>query len=130
MLDLEKNNAVLVPITCRQTKKKFYARYDLAYDKVWVLAYGLTEFPEDMGSRDGVGTTPEQTKIDLSNMRMGPQYKCPYCGARNFVKCGRCGEFTCYEPQGGRFECACCGHSGEVSGTLSELGGSGMSSQR
>ncbi len=45
--------------------------------------------------------------------------KCPTCGNTGFVKCGRCGELTCWNE--GHFVCAACGNSGEVTGTISDV---------
>lgn len=45
--------------------------------------------------------------------------KCPSCGNNNFVKCGVCGELTCWNDASPNFVCAVCGNSGQVSGIIS-----------
>ena len=49
--------------------------------------------------------------------------KCPYCGNKSFVKCGNCGELTCFPEGGTRFKCIPCGNQGEISGTISNMNG-------
>ena len=79
---MARNEAVILPVNCVSAHKTYYARYDYAYDEVWVLSYGLKEVPSD-----GVGSSVSGiAKIDISNSRTGPQYKCPYCGNRMFVR--------------------------------------------
>lgn len=123
---MAKNDTIIIPMLCSVKKKKFYARYDLAFDKIWNLSYGLEEFPVDLSGR--IGDSEGTMNIDAAHTRMGPQYKCPHCGNKSFVKCGRCNEYSCYSGTG-TFSCAKCGASGEVSGTISEIGGSSRTSQ-
>lgn len=120
---MAKNEAVLLPVNCVITHRPFYARYDYSYDGVWVLTYGLKELSEDAGSGSG-----NISKIDLSNSRVGPQYKCPHCGNTSFVKCGNCGKLTCYSGNG-NFTCDHCGNSGTVEGTIDNLEGRSKHSQ-
>ena len=116
---MAKNEAVFLPVNCEKTHKVFYARYDFAYDRVWVLTYGLKDKPIDTsGSTLGDGVL----RIDLSNSRTGPQYKCPYCGNTEFVRCGKCKKLTCYSGKG-IFVCDHCGNKGEVNGTIDSLEG-------
>ncbi|MBQ7373979.1 MAG: hypothetical protein IJW64_05405 [Clostridia bacterium] len=49
--------------------------------------------------------------------------KCPFCGNKSFVKCGSCGELTCFPEGGKRFKCIPCGNEGEISGTISDMDG-------
>lgn len=122
---MAKNEAVILPINCVRSHRTFYARYDFAYDEVWVLAYGLKDIPSDSLESSGNG---ELSQIDLSNSRIGPQYKCPYCGNIEFVCCGECGKLTCYSGNG-TFICDHCGNTGEVSGTIDTLEGDRRHSQ-
>ena len=122
---MAKNEAVILPINCVRTHRTFYARYDYAYDGVWVLTYGLKDIPSDGIEQSSGGGT---SRIDLSNSRTGPQYKCPHCGNTEFVRCGRCGKLTCYSGSG-KFTCDHCGNTGEVSGTIDSLEGNKRRSQ-
>lgn len=49
--------------------------------------------------------------------------KCPFCGNKSFVKCGACGELTCFPEGGKKFKCIPCGNEGEISGTISDMDG-------
>ena len=115
---MARNETVMLPVKCASLHKTFYARYDYAYDGVWVLAYGLKDIPSDSSSTSVGGVST----IDISNSRTGPQYKCPYCGNREFVRCGRCHKLTCYSG-GGKFTCDHCGNVGDVTGTIDILEG-------
>jgi hypothetical protein len=52
---------------------------------------------------------------------------CVYCGADNFVRCGRCRELSCYDGSWEVFNCPRCGNSGRVNGTIDSLSGLGNS---
>ena len=122
---MAKNEAVLLPVNCINTHKTFYARYDFAFDGVWVLTYGLKNRPLDTSGTASIGG---MSKIDLSNSRTGPQYRCPHCGNTEFVRCGKCSKLTCYSGTG-IFECDHCGNVGEVNGTIESLEGDRRRSQ-
>lgn len=121
---MAKNEAVILPVKCVSSHNTFYARYDYAYDGVWVLTYGLKSAPSDASESSSTGIT----KINLGNSRTGPQYKCPYCGNTEFVRCGKCRKLTCYSGRG-TFHCEHCGHSGEVTGYIESLEGDRRHSQ-
>ena len=66
---------------CVNTNQDFYIRHDFAADDKWVLTYGLKEIP--IGENvSGVGM-----EVDYTSVRIGPQYKCPHCGNKEFIKC-------------------------------------------
>lgn len=123
---MARNEAAFLSVNCVRTHKKFYARYDFAYDGVWVLTYGLKDKPFDIISRDD---SINVTQIDLSNSRTGPQYRCPYCGNVGFVRCSQCGNLTCHSGNGD-FVCDHCGNMGIVSGTIDSLEGNRSYSQK
>lgn len=102
-------------VKCVKTKDTFYARFDYAADDIWALTYGLKSLPA--GERVSGGSSQQ----DISYMRVGPQYRCPYCGAESFVRCGKCGKLTCYDEANGLFKCAHCGNSGPVSGSIEKI---------
>ena len=35
---MARNEAVILPVNCVSAHKTYYARYDYAYDEVWVLS--------------------------------------------------------------------------------------------
>ena len=125
---MAKNQTVMIPVNCSKTHKKFYARYDFAFDEVWVLTYGLKSLPND---EDYItGGTGEETTIDLTNSRTGPQYKCPYCGNTHYVRCGCSNKCTCWDGVN-RFVCDHCGGTAEAGeiGALKNIDGKSGESQ-
>lgn len=122
---MAKNEAVFLSINCIDTHSRFYARYDFSYDEMWVLSYGVKEIPQDtLGNCNSV----ESAKIDLLKSRIGPQYKCPFCGNKEFVRCGKCAKLTCYSGMG-MFKCDYCGNTGNVDGTIGIIEGDKANSQ-
>ena len=119
------DEAVFIPVKCRETKKMFYARYDFAADDRWVLTYGI---PEDKMSDSCNEKSGKIGKVDVANGRTGPQYCCPYCGNIHFVKCGICGKLVCWGNESW-FRCVYCGHSGEIQGVIQEQDGEGGTAQ-
>jgi len=116
---MAKSEVVFVDIHCVKTRLLFHQRYDFAADNKWVLTYGIKDKEFVRISDQGTGN---RKKIDYSKLRTGPQYKCPYCGNRNYVQCGKCGKLTCYSGNG-NFECVSCGNCGSVSGTIDSMEG-------
>ena len=47
-------------------------------------------------------------------------YRCPICGNKDIVRCGKCHNITCYDGSGS-FTCAYCGNSGRVSGVMDQV---------
>ena len=105
---------------CEKCGKDFHIRYDLAADNRWVMTYGLKELPRGSHSNNS------DSSVDISNSRTGPQYKCPWCGSKSYVRCG-CGKITCYDGSG-HSKCAYCGSYGEVRGGLTSVNASGFGS--
>ena len=102
---------------CAKNKATFYIRYDLAADDVWCQTYGLKELPP---KGEGGGYSVGGGQHDISSSRTGPQYKCPWCGDVNFVRCGKCHKLTCYDDSG-TFHCAHCSNSGKVTGYIENI---------
>ncbi len=116
--------AVFMRARCQKNKRDFALRYDFGADGRWVLTYGVTLQEMDRNSGQSVGNKT----IDIGRTRTGPQYKCPYCGSKSFVRCGRCRCLTCYDEKG-YFTCAYCNNSGEVKGYIDFLEGKKGESQ-
>lgn len=108
------DNLFFLEVKCSKTKKTFYARFDYAADDIWALTYGVTSLPA--GEKVSAGSSQQ----DISRMRTGPQYKCPYCGSTSFVRCGACKKLTCYD-ESGHFDCAYCPNSGSVTGHIEKI---------
>lgn len=101
-------------LKCARTHSTFYARYDMGADDRWVKTYAVKNLPVGTGN-----LSKKNVNRDISNARWGPQYKCPDCDNKSYVRCSQCGKLTCYSE--GLFTCAYCGHTGDVSGTLNEV---------
>lgn len=113
---------------CVQTKATFYIRYDKAADGKWCKTYGVKAAPQG-----ATGDIHSNVEIDISEARHGPQYKCPYCGNKSYIRCGDCGKLTCFHYGDKRFLCAHCGAGRPVSydgntgiKTIKGSGGSGQ----
>lgn len=125
---MAKNETIIIPINCEKTHETFYARYDYAYDGVWVLSYGLKTLPSDINNN--FDDSSSVYKIDISNARTGPQYKCPYCGNTGFIRCGKCGgKFTCFSGEGDEAYCDHCKETRKISGTIDNIEGNRGGSQ-
>lgn len=108
------DNLFFLEAKCIKCRKLFYPRYDLGADNAWVLTYGKKELP--VGQRADAGNV---VRFNVTKMRNGPQYKCPWCGNRGYVRCGVCHNITCYNNNFNEFTCAYCGNSGNVTGVIS-----------
>lgn len=117
------NKVFFLEAKCVKHKKLFYPRYDLAADDMWTLTYGLKELPKGQSASRG-------SLSGGRGERLGPQYKCPWCGKKGFVRCGTCGHISCMEMNSKDFTCAWCGVNGKITGhlTLDEIKDSRRSS--
>lgn len=103
-------DGVCVPAKCGKYGKSFYMIYYKSFDNYWVQAYGKKELPES--GKSGFGGSKA---VRLTPTRIGPQYKCPFCGDRYYFNCWNCGQRTCYDGDdhdGREVVCAHCGKTG------------------
>lgn len=90
---------------CVNEHKPFYMRYDYAADDCWARTYGIKE----LTLSDSKSLTNSASDFDISNSRIGPQYKCPWCGNKRFWRHGACGSINCWD---GRLNNVTCGNCG------------------
>ena len=110
------HEAVFMNAACGKTKKPFALRFDVGADGKWVLTYGLSSAPSGTGSG-------KIRKVDLTNFRFGPQYKCSHCRQDGLVECS-CGRgLSCKSSRSADFVCGHCGKNGTVDGTIESLDG-------
>ena len=114
---MARHEAVFIEAECIEYNQKFYLRFDYAADDMLVQTYGVKE--KERSARTSGGSR----SIDMSQTRIGPQYKCPYCGNDSIVRCGACGQLKCHDSAKTWFRCSC-GHSGEIRGTIQSMSGS------
>lgn len=95
----------LLPARCGKTGKDFDIVLDVSGEKVT-----MAEARKASGSSgSGLGKA-----MELPNrLGIGTSYRCPDCGNRKVVRCGRCHLMTCYDGSGSSI-CAYCGHTGSV----------------
>lgn len=103
-----------VPMTCSRSGRFLMTRFE------W-NGYGWSlvgaSFARRPTSSPGFPGEEVQGSFELSSDYQG----CPGCHADGFVRCGRCAELGCYDTSWPQFQCASCGNSGEVSGTIANL---------
>ena len=67
----------------------------------------------------GVFYSPQESKnVSVKGTFYSNDFECPYCGNKDYVKCGNCQEWTCKNADSTHFKCAACENSGEVSGYI------------
>jgi predicted RNA-binding Zn-ribbon protein involved in translation (DUF1610 family) len=119
--------AYFVRAYCSRCDKPFLIRLDRSADDILVMTYGVKDGdPEGLAYGEGNGVDQE---VDFSNSRRGPQYKCPWCGNTEIVKCGNCHEITCWEDNNLNFHCIRCGISDTISGHITSVKGDSGSAQ-
>ena len=63
------------------------------------------------------------SKNNVSGAFFIGKHQCPYCGNKNFVRCGKCREWTCSPNGATYFRCMICGNSGNISGQIDSASG-------
>lgn len=109
------NETVLfIGLSCCHTRMPGVGRF------VWNgTAYALVAV-----SRQRPGSTPPvepRGQIQAAFVTTPDYPGCPGCGARSFVRCGRCQRLGCWEDSWAIFHCPTCGNSGPVSGVIDRL---------
>lgn len=114
---MKRTDAVFLHLRCEKTHDNFIARCDLGADDSWVVAYGLKDTLDDKSSL--------KRTIDIykKKVRIGPQYKCPYCGNLGYVKCNYCNGLTCYNGKDKQSKCQFCHKTLIIGGNISSLKG-------
>lgn len=108
-----------IPARCAVTSEDF--DITLGYEKgKFAMLSGVRAAASPSHSVSTVQSSGLKT-LDLSNgLIAGRTYHCPVCGNKDIVRCGKCHRITCYDGKG-RFKCAYCGNSGQVSGTIQSI---------
>jgi hypothetical protein len=107
--------SAFVPMGCSRTKVKAVARFAFREPGTWQLA----EMRVAAVPASRAASRPQ----DLTGtFEVLPSYAgCPQCAAPGFVRCGACGELSCYRSDQAIFSCSWCPNSGPVAGTITSL---------
>jgi RNA polymerase subunit RPABC4/transcription elongation factor Spt4 len=100
--------AFAVMAMCEETKKHFGITVD-PRDGKYAFCWSFKINP-DQAKREGYDKTHVHGAVVYDKDFNG----CPYCGAREFFVCGRCGKIVCYHGQE-KVTCPNCGLSSTVS---------------
>ena len=110
----------VIPARCTVTSEDF--DITLGYEKgKFAMLSGVRTVASPSHSVSTMQSSSGLKTLDLSNgLIAGRTYHCPICGNKDIVRCGKCHHITCYDGKG-RFKCAYCGNSGQVSGTIQSI---------
>ncbi|KAB1904567.1 hypothetical protein J5U46_25235 [Micromonospora tulbaghiae] len=115
------DDALFVSMVCSSTRLPAVIRF--RWDgECYVATAGSKQRP-------GSVVPPQHGNGSINgSFSLGAAYPgCVYCGADNFVRCGRCRELGCHDHSWEVFNCPRCGNSGRVDGTIDSLSGLGSS---
>jgi hypothetical protein len=108
---------ILAIIICSHTAQPAVGRF-VRTGRTYNLIGASKQRPGSVLPEDG-------KKPTRSAFGVSPSYRCPYCGASDYVQCGRCNGLGCWDPSWEIFRCQRCGNSGPVDGTIDRLTGLG-----
>lgn len=98
--------ANIMLIKCVKEKKVFGARIQKTETNDWVRTWAF-KINDKQAVNEGYDRTPIQGSLVATAEYPG----CPYCKAKGFFKCARCGKLNCYDNEE-IVVCAWCGNSG------------------
>lgn len=102
-----------VPVGCSGTRRVLTGRFvrdDQSWNLVEIRASGDTPLPSQRHMEKLSG-----------HFGIAVGYRgCPDCGRKQYVRCGKCGELTCWAGAG-PFHCISCDHRGQVAGGIREV---------
>ncbi len=84
-------DATVVLFRCSYNKKPFGVRIQRMNDGDWWRTWAF-ELQEATASREGYGNTQVHGNLYCTKEYPG----CPYCEADSFVRCGSCGNYSCW----------------------------------
>jgi len=107
--------STFVAMSCSRTGARGVARFEFQEPATWQLAeVRIREMPAS-----ATASRPDDLRgaFVVSATYAG----CPECGAGTFVRCGACGQLSCYKPDDGLFSCAWCKNTGPVAGEITSV---------
>jgi hypothetical protein len=103
---------------CARTRCGFAIGFERRPDSSW-LATRVIPLKEQATSREGYGTTEVTGTMSISAAYPG----CPACESKSFFECGRCNRVNCWDGASKAVNCAWCGNSGAIEGSIKNLKG-------
>lgn len=98
---------------CQATKLPFLMIVDALEDGTLLILAGERAADEYVRSSN----RPKDKFVSLEFdglISSSPDFQCPHCGDKGFVKCGCCQQFSCHQPPKEEFFCGHCGNRGIV----------------
>ena len=97
------------------SSRNIYAVRTEERDGDWVRTWAF-RIKERTAMNEGFDKT-----VIHGNLYADDEYNgCPYCGATNFVQCGRCGKLSCWNKEE-RITCGWCGLTGDITTTTDAI---------
>lgn len=107
------NKAFVTTAMCSRSKQLFGITVDELCRGQYTFVWSF-KLNEKRAQNEGFDKHSVKGGISFENDFPG----CPYCGAKNFVFCGKCGSISCYHGEG-TTTCLKCGYTSRVETTES-----------
>ncbi len=112
-------NVVIAMGRCSEAKQAYGIRFERQGANQWLATWAFP-IKEALAKKEGYEETRMDGQFSLDSAFPG----CPHCTARGFFLCG-CGKLACWAGEEKRFTCPWCGRSGELTGEITSIDGSG-----
>lgn len=116
------SNVTIVMVRCTHTRQPYGIRFEELSRGNWVGNWAFA-IREDRANREGYDRGEIKGSFGFSEGYPG----CPHCQASNVVKCGKCGQLSCWDTRSNTMVCPYpnCGNRGEISGSFDRLSAGG-----
>lgn len=109
-------NVTIIMVLCHITRQPYGVRLEEISHGVWMGDWAFA-INENRAKREGYDRSEIRGTFGFTEKYPG----CPYCRATGLVRCGRCGQLTCWNSESSISTCAKCGQRGVVSGNIDHL---------
>lgn len=106
--------AEVILMKCPEAGRPYGVRAEERYGD-WFRTWAFP-IDEKRARSEGFDRNEVKGSLDAADEYNG----CPYCGAKKFVVCGRCGKLSCWNKEE-RITCAWCGLTGNVETTTGDV---------
>jgi hypothetical protein len=105
---------VFVIVNCADTRRTMTGRF-IEQGNYWNLA------ELHLRESQGMAQTDEAPERLAGTFGLADEFSgCPECGNRSYVRCGACGELSCW-PGTGYFACVACGNGSMPEGRINDV---------